>query len=99
MVIMIDKEKFINYVIDNQIVWQPCDGLIETGKGSEFSNIIDVAKAISESRDFEIVSRDQMLKGAFHDLAEWSTDTDVLILVSDDVLVCVPKHEIVKFAA
>lgn len=96
---MIDKEKFLNYVIDNHIVWQPCDGLIETGEGSDFSNILDIVKAISETRDFEIVCRDQMLKGAFHDLAEWSTDTDVLILVSDDVLVCVPKHEIVKFAA
>ena len=99
MDIMIDKEKFLNYVKENQIVWQPSDGLIETGNGSDFSDIIDVVKAIEESSDFEIVSRNQMLEGTFHDLAEWSTATDVLILVSDDMLVCVPKHEIVKFAA
>ena len=89
----IDRSKLVNYVKENKIVYQKAEELIETIDELHFQMHIEVILLIENSVIIEVMNKEDMLNSCFKELAEWSTADDVLILVDNKVLLCVPKRE------
>lgn len=87
----IDKQYLVNYVNANQVVWQKWDGLIEVSGANQPHNNPEFRESIEKCDIIEETERETMLETSFHDLAEWSTDTDMLILCDNEILLCIPK--------
>ena len=96
----IDKKILGKYICQNQIAWQKWDGLIEISH-SIGSPSYDELSALwgKMSEEFAVVTRDEILDTSFSQLAERSTENDVLILAGDEVLLCIPKFEYEKLSA
>ena len=91
----IDKLRLVNYIKKNKIVFQKAEALIETIDEQQFQTQVEVASLI-ENSVIEIVNREDVLDSCFRELAKWSTADDVLILVGNEILLCVPKNDCMK---
>ena len=92
----IDKDILISYINQNQVAWQKWDGLIEVSNNATSPDYPEISGAVDLCKVFNVVSRDEMLNTSFHDLAEWSTEDDVLVLGDSNMLLCFPAHEFEK---
>lgn len=92
----IDKDTLIGYINQNQVAWQKWDGLIEVSHDATSPNYPEISDAVAKCDRFKVVSPNEMLNTSFHDLTEWSTEDDVLVLGDEEILLCVPGHEFEK---
>lgn len=92
----IDKDTLIDYINQNQVAWQKWDGLIEVSHNATSPNYPEISDAVDKCDRFKVVSPNEMLNTSFHDLTEWSTEDDVLVLGDEEILLCVPGHEFEK---
>ncbi|MBR5803076.1 MAG: tetratricopeptide repeat protein [Bacteroidaceae bacterium] len=95
----IDKLKLVDYVKKNKIVYQKAEELIETIDEQQFQTLVEVISLMENCAIIGIVNREDMFDSCFKELAEWSTADDVLILVDNEILLCVPKNEYIKLLA
>lgn len=96
MVYKLDKPKLINYVKENKIVCQKAEELIEAIDDQQIQPHIEVISLVENSVIIEMANREEMFDSCFEELAKWSTADDVLILVDNEVLLCIPKQEYKK---
>lgn len=89
----IDKDVLIGYINLNQVAWQKWDGLIEVSNDATSPNYPEISDAVDKCERFKVVSRNEVLNTSFHDLTEWSTEDDVLVLGDEEILLCIPGHE------
>lgn len=87
------KTTLIDYINQNQVAWQKWGGLIEISHDATLPNCPDISNVVDKCEVFDVVSRDEMLRTPFHDLTEWSTEDDVLVLGDDNILLCIPAPE------
>ena len=99
MVYKLDKPKLINYVKENKIVCQKAEGFIEVIDDQQIKPYIEVVSLVENSVIIEMANREEMFDSCFEELAKWSTADDVLILVDNEVLLCIPKQEYKKLLA
>lgn len=99
MVYKLDKPKLINYVKENKIVCQKDEGFIEVIDDQQIKPYIEVVSLVENSVIIEMANREEMFDSCFEELAKWSTADDVLILVDNEVLLCIPKQEYKKLLA
>ena len=93
---IIDKYTLIGYINNYQVAWQKWDGLVEVSHDASSHNYPEISAAVDKCGKFKVVGSDEMLNTYFHDLAEWSTKDDVLVLGNDNILLCIPRHEFCK---
>lgn len=92
----ISKNSLIDYINQNQVTWQNWGGLIEVSHHVTLPYCPDINNVVDKCEVYDVVSRNEMLSSAFHDLAEWSTEDDVLVLGDDNILLCIPTLEFEK---
>lgn len=86
------KTILTNYItaanaVAGQIVYMPCDGLIEVCNDEDTKQELLALVAGSEITLYE-PSEDS----AYQELVDWSKDSDLLLGSSENVLFCIPKQ-------
>lgn len=86
------------YVETNEVVYQFCGELMEVLNDKEQENKeILLGYFHRANRVVVYTKNDRFVKDGWTELADWSTDDDVLFLLDGvGVLICIPKKEAVK---
>lgn len=85
------KEILTNYIAAanataGQIVYQPCDGLLEVCESEETKR--ELLSLVNAS---DITLFENAEDSAYTELIEWSKESDWLLLSSKGVLFCIPR--------
>ena len=86
------------YVEANEVVYQFCGELMEVSNGTEKENKETLLDYFRRANRVELYTKhDRWAKDGWPELADWSTDDDVLFLLDGaGVMICIPKKEAVK---
>lgn len=84
-----------NYIEVNEVVYQFCGGLMEVSNDAEIDNKENLLKKFRRANRVEVYTKhDRWAKDGWPELADWSTDDDVLFLLDGvGVMICIPKKE------
>lgn len=69
-----------------QIVYQPCDGLLEVCETEETKQELLTLVMTSD-----ITQHEPAEESAYQDLVEWAQESDLLLESSEGILFCIPK--------
>lgn len=69
-----------------QIVYQPCDGLLEVCESEETKQ--ELLQIVKNS---DITLLENAEDSAYQELVDWSKETDILLESSNGVLFCIPS--------
>ena len=104
----ISREKLLNYIEHEEIAFQFGDGLMcithpdgdygdEDLAQSMAKDIEDMRNYIADSRSINVVYKENVVSEndelGFNEFADWSKDTDLLILVDKGLLLCLPDPD------
>ena len=86
------------YVEANEVIYQFCGELMEVSNGTEKENKETLLDYFRRANRVELYTKhDRWAKDGWPELADWSTDDDVLFLLDGvGVMICIPKKEAVK---
>lgn len=88
-------------VENEEVVYQFCDELIEvSGDADEnqMQNRRKLSSCIDNSGTLEICEPEEIEDTGFSEIANWSTEEDVLILIDEkDLIICVNKEDAIKY--
>lgn len=88
--------QLLDYILNNEVVYQFCGELIEVSNNVEKENKETLLGCFHRNSRVEVYTKhDRWAKEGWPELANWSTDDDVLFLL-DGVLICVPKRYAIK---
>lgn len=91
---IIDKQKLVNYLKENKVVWQFYDGLIDAIEELNSQSHHQLVSVVQNCNIIEIVGSNKLFGTPFEELAQWSTEEDALILLGDEALLCIPKKDV-----
>lgn len=85
--------QLLDYILNNEVVYQFCGELIEVSNNVEKENKETLLGCFRRNSRVEVYTKhDRWAKEGWPELANWSTDDDVLFLLQNiGVLICVPK--------
>ena len=104
----ISREKLLNYIEHEEIAFQFGDGLMfithpdgdygdEDLAQSMAKDIEEMRNYIADGRSINVVHKEDVVSEndelGFNEFAEWSEDTDLLILVDMGLLLCLPDPD------
>ena len=104
----ISRKKLLNYIEHEEIAFQFGDGLMcithpdgdygdDDLAQSMANNIEEMKNFIADSHSINAVCKKDVASEndelGFNEFADWSKDTDLLILVDDGLLLCLPDPE------
>lgn len=94
---VISRNALLEYIESEQVAFQFGDGLMTfTHTGDDFETE-DVRSFVSVSFEIkEVLALEVITDGdgyGFNELAKWSQDSDMLILVDKTLLLCLPKKD------
>lgn len=104
----ISRKKLLEYIEHEEIAFQFGDGLMcITHPDGDYSdddlalsmakNIKNMKQFIADSRDISVVHEKDIVSEndelGFNEFADWSKDTDLLILVDKSLLLCLPDPD------
>ena len=94
----IKANKLQAYVEANEVVYQFCGELMEVSNDTEKENKETLLDYFRRANRVELYTKhDRWAKDGWPELADWSTDDDVLFLLNGiGVMICIPKKEAVK---
>lgn len=109
----IDKNILSAYIENNQVRFQFCDGLIEFTSIDGFydeedvecdilNHVVEMNTAIKEAKEIKVVDAAEFMEdrdAVFYEFARWTEGKDLLLLVDDQLLVCIPGCDKNKFIA
>ena len=89
------KEILLNYIKNNEVVYQFCGELMEVSNDTEKENKETLLGYFRGANRVEVYTKhDSWAKEGWPELADWSTDDDVLFLLDGiGVMICIPKKE------
>lgn len=106
MTTTISRQALLAYIEKEQIAFQFWDGLItftqpETGvydDAHDEAEVNDMNNAIEQSYSLKVVTPEDVIDYSgqyigFNEFARWSQLKDLLILVDDSLLLCLPNYE------
>ena len=111
--IYIPSLQLIDYVEKNEVAWQICDSLIEfsSAKGYEFTDEHkqgyevknnDMLSVLANAKECQVFNPETDDCAGFEDLTEWSECKGLLILVDNELLLCIApcdKYEVLAMTA
>lgn len=85
----------LNYVTNNEVVYQFCGELMEVSNDAEKENKETLLGYFRRANRVEVnTKQDRWAKDGWPELADWTTDDDVLFLLDGvGVIICIPKKE------
>ena len=85
--------QLLNYVTNNEVVYQFCGELMEVSNDNEKENKAALLSYLSRAKRIEVYDKHNAFEqDGWTELVDWSTDDDVLFLLQDiGVLICVPE--------
>lgn len=104
----ISRKKLLDYIEHEEIAFQFGDGLMcITHPGGDYgdddlaqsmaNDIEEMKKLISDSHSINVVRKEDVAYEnddlGFNEFADWSKDTDLLILVDNCLLLCLPDPD------
>lgn len=91
----ITKDTLREYVKENEVVYQFCGDLMEVSNDIEKENKETLLGYFRRANCVEVYTKhDSLAKKGWTELADWSTDDDVLFILDGvGVLICIPKKE------
>ena len=102
------RKKLLDYIEQEEIAFQFGDGLMcithpdgdygdEELAQSMANDIEEMKKFIADSHSISVVCKEDIASEndelGFNEFADWSKDTDLLILVDDGLLLCLPDPD------
>ena len=98
MITNITADKLQKYVETNEVVFQFCGELVEASNDTEKENKETLIRYLRRANRVEVYTKqDRWAKDGWSELADWSTDDDVLFLLDGvGVMICIPKKESVE---
>lgn len=86
------------YVEANEVVYQFCGELMEVSNDTEKENKETLLGYFHRANRVEVYTKhDRWAKEGWPELADWSTDDDVLFLLDGvGVMICIPKKESIE---
>lgn len=89
----ISKDNLLDFVKNNEVVYQPFGDLVEVANTKETENREALIEYLKQAASVEVFPKGHwFIKNDFAELDGWSTDEDVLFLLQPiDVLICVPQ--------
>lgn len=86
------KTILTNYILaanatKGQIVYQPCDGMLEVCESEETKR-----ELLTLVNDSDITLHKSAEESAYQELVNWSKESDLLLESSEGVLFCIPKQ-------
>ena len=102
------RKKLLDYIEQEEIAFQFGDGLMcithpdgdygdEELAQSMANDIEEMKKFIADSHSISVVCKENIASEndvlGFNEFADWSKDTDLLILVDDGLLLCLPDPD------
>ena len=93
------KELLLNYIKNNEVVYQFCGELMEVSNDKEKENKETLLGYFRGANRVEIYTKhDSFVANNWTELSSWSTDDDVLFLLDGvGVLICIPKKEAIAY--
>ena len=103
----ISRNKLLDYIEHEEIAFQFCDGLMcithpdgdygdEELAQSMANDIEEMKNFIADGHSISVVCKEDVASEndelGFNEFADWSKDTDLLILVDDGLLLCLPDQ-------
>lgn len=104
----ISRKKLLDYIEREEVAFQFGDGLMcithpdgdygdEDLAQSMAHDIEEMMQFIADSQNIRVVQKEDVViegdKLGFNEFAHWSIDTDLLILVDNGLLICLPNAE------
>ena len=104
----ISKQKLLDYIEHEEIAFQFCDGLLnivhpngnygeEDLKQNTLCEFEEVKRSITECNSIKVVGKEDIISETdelgLNEFAEWAIETDLLILVDDYLLLCLPDPD------
>ena len=104
----ISRKKLLDYIEQEEIAFQFGDGLIcithpdgdygdDDLAQSMANDIEEMKKFIADSHNISVVRKEEVASEndelGFNEFADWSKDTDLLILVDEGLLLCLPDPD------
>lgn len=104
----ISRKELLDYIEHEEIAFQFGDGLMcithpdgdygdEDLAQSMARDIEEMKQFIADSQNISVVHKEDVVsegdKLGFNEFADWSTDTDLLILVDKSLLLCLPNPD------
>ena len=85
--------QLLNYVMNNEVVYQFCGELMDVFYDNEKENKAALLSYLSRAKRIEVYDKHNAFEqDGWTELVDWSTDDDVLFLLQDiGVLICVPE--------
>lgn len=98
MITNITADILQKYVEANEVVFQFCGELVEVSNDTEKENKETLLRYLRRGDRVEVYTKqDRWAKDGWSELADWSTDDDVLFLLDGvGVMICIPKKESVE---
>ena len=98
MITNITADILQKYVEANEVVFQFCVELVEVSNDTEKENKETLLRYLRRGDCVEVYTKqDRWAKDGWSELADWSTDDDVLFLLDGvGVMICIPKKESVE---
>ena len=94
---VISRYALLEYIDSDQVAFQFGDGLMTfTHTGDDFEtedlrSFVSASFEINEVLASEVITENNEL--GFNELAKWSQDSDMLILLDKTLLLCLPKKD------
>ena len=102
--ILIQPQALFEYVDANEVVWQGRGSLIEVTRDKDYhfakdekaeydvvnAELLDILKRAQQCRVFDPATDDCL---GFEDLVRWSISDDLLVVIDDEVLLCIAKSD------
>lgn len=83
------------YIEQNEVVYQFCDELMELSNDTEKASKKTLLQYFHRANCVKVYTKyDSWAKDGWPELADWSTDDDILFLLDGvGVMICIPKKE------
>lgn len=90
MSIEINRQKLAQYILETEVVFQYANGLVTVAHGGRDASSKNLSSIVKKSPSVKLVEYREM-EYDFFDLVDWSIEeTDVLVFVEYDALICIP---------
>lgn len=86
-------ERLSEYIENNDIVYQPCDELIEVSNDKKTNNRKFLLESLAKTSKIEVyLSGSSFIHESFKDIDDWSNDNDCLFFLKPiNLIMCIPK--------